>query len=190
MPAQIRTGSRLPNGLTMKQDRFVQEILVDGNATQAAIRAGYSEDTAGAIGAENLTKPAIVQEIERRRVKVIAKVEQRTVMNASDVLAEWSKIGSLNLFDLAQFDADGKLIVDAKGLPKLDYSKMTRDQFAAVSEIDASSGKLKFMVKDSVLRDMARHFGMFAKDAPLIELNVTLEDLIIGSMGVTAEKKI
>ena len=41
--------------LTPKQARFVEEYLVDLNATQAAIRAGYSESTARAIGYENLT---------------------------------------------------------------------------------------------------------------------------------------
>lgn len=45
--------------LTPKQARFVQEYLVDLNATQAAIRAGYSERTAAAIGYENLQKPHI-----------------------------------------------------------------------------------------------------------------------------------
>ena len=42
-------------GITKKQKRFCEEYLIDLNATQAAIRAGYSPDTAGAIGAENLT---------------------------------------------------------------------------------------------------------------------------------------
>jgi phage terminase small subunit len=45
--------------LTGKQSSFVREYLVDKNATQAAIRAGYSKKTAGAIGDENLKKPAI-----------------------------------------------------------------------------------------------------------------------------------
>jgi phage terminase small subunit len=40
--------------------------MVDNNATQAAIRAGYSEDTAKQIGSENLSKPAIAKEIEKR----------------------------------------------------------------------------------------------------------------------------
>lgn len=51
--------------LTTKQKRFVEEYLIDFNATQAAIRAGYSEHTAQAIGAENLTKPLIKNEIDR-----------------------------------------------------------------------------------------------------------------------------
>lgn len=50
--------------LTDKQKRFIEEYLVDLNATQAAIRAGYSEKTAYSIGEENLKKPVIKQAIE------------------------------------------------------------------------------------------------------------------------------
>jgi len=50
--------------LTDKQEKFVQEYLLDLNATQAAIRAGYSEKTAQAIGSENLTKPLIAERIQ------------------------------------------------------------------------------------------------------------------------------
>lgn len=49
--------------LTAKQQTFVQEYLVDLNATQAAIRAGYSEKTAAEIGCENLTKPQIADAV-------------------------------------------------------------------------------------------------------------------------------
>ena len=50
-------------GLTAKQQRFVEEYLVDLNATQAAIRAGYSEKTAQQTGSENLSKPVIAEAI-------------------------------------------------------------------------------------------------------------------------------
>lgn len=50
--------------LTRRQMRFVEEYLIDLNATQAAIRAGYSSASAGSIGAELLKKPAIAREIE------------------------------------------------------------------------------------------------------------------------------
>lgn len=52
--------------LTPKQQLFCDEYLIDLNATQAAIRAGYSEKTAGAIGAENLQKPQIRSYIDKR----------------------------------------------------------------------------------------------------------------------------
>ena len=49
--------------LTAKQARFVEEYLIDLNATQAAIRAGYSEKTAAAVGHENLRKPKIAESL-------------------------------------------------------------------------------------------------------------------------------
>jgi len=48
-----------------KQQRFVNEYLIDCNATQAAIRAGYSAKTAGVIGNENLNKPYIQEAIQK-----------------------------------------------------------------------------------------------------------------------------
>lgn len=52
--------------LTAKQQRFCDEYLIDLNATQAAIRAGYSEKTARNIANENLTKPDIREYIDKR----------------------------------------------------------------------------------------------------------------------------
>ena len=52
--------------MTKKQKRFVDEYLIDLNATQAAVRAGYSPNTAYSIGAENLKKPEIQNAIDER----------------------------------------------------------------------------------------------------------------------------
>ena len=52
--------------LTDKQQRFIEEYIIDLNATQAAIRAGYSEKVAKEIGYENLTKPHIKKIVEER----------------------------------------------------------------------------------------------------------------------------
>lgn len=66
--------------LTAKQQRFCDEYLIDLNATQAAIRAGYSEKTARQIGTENLSKPAISEYIEKRMAEkedaLIAKQDE------------------------------------------------------------------------------------------------------------------
>lgn len=61
--------------LTAKQEMFVKEYLVDLNGTQAAIRAGYSEDTANVIASENLTKPNIQEAIQEAMKKRSEKVE-------------------------------------------------------------------------------------------------------------------
>ena len=61
VPLDMVTGLKL----TPKQVRFVQEYLIDLNAAQAAIRAGYSAKTARVIGHENLTKPRTIREMQR-----------------------------------------------------------------------------------------------------------------------------
>lgn len=68
--------------LTGKQQQFVDEYLIDLNATQAAIRAGYSEKTAGQIGDENLKKPQIAQAIQA----AMNKRAERTQVDADYVL--------------------------------------------------------------------------------------------------------
>ena len=59
--------------LTLKQRRFIEEYLIDFNATQAAIRAGYSEKTAYSVGHENLSKPGIKSEIDRLTAQMTEK---------------------------------------------------------------------------------------------------------------------
>ena len=68
--------------LTAKQQRFCDEYLIDLNATQAAIRAGYSKKTARKIGQENLTKPDIKQYIENR----MAEKEKALIADQDEVL--------------------------------------------------------------------------------------------------------
>lgn len=59
--------------LTLKQQRFADEYIISGNATQAAIKAGYSKRTAGVIADENLKKPKIRAYIDERLAELNAK---------------------------------------------------------------------------------------------------------------------
>ena len=72
--------------MTPKQAAFVQQYLVDLNAAQAAIRAGYSAKTAAAIGYENLKKPEIAAVITEQRRKIAARADF-TVDEHMDLLA-------------------------------------------------------------------------------------------------------
>jgi phage terminase small subunit len=76
--------------LTDKQRRFVDEYLVDLNATQAAIRAGYSQKTAASIGEENLRKPDIAKAVQDAQV---ARAK-RTEITQDMMVRELAKIGS------------------------------------------------------------------------------------------------
>jgi phage terminase small subunit len=68
--------------LTAKQQRFCDEYLIDLNATQAAIRAGYSKKTAGRIGTENVQKPVIKEYIAKR----MAEKESHLIADQDEVL--------------------------------------------------------------------------------------------------------
>lgn len=77
--------------LTAKQSRFVSEYLIDSNATQAAIRAGYSEKTAAVIGAQNLIKLNIAAAIKAGQNN-IGKRNELTIDDILDELEEARKI--------------------------------------------------------------------------------------------------
>lgn len=72
--------------LTAKQERFVEEYVKDNNATQAAIRAGYSQKTAEVIASENLRKPKVRDAIAKQREKISKQVEYDTVAWRNDLL--------------------------------------------------------------------------------------------------------
>ncbi len=90
--------------LTPKQSRFVEEYLIDLNATQAAIRAGYSEKTARAIGAENLTKPNIVAAL----MVAITNRSERTEIDQDWVVERLIEVVDKALQEKEVFDRQGK----------------------------------------------------------------------------------
>jgi len=110
--------------LTDKQTLFVHEYLVDLNATQAAIRAGYSKDSAKAIGCENLTKPDIADAITEAKAERIEKVK----IDANWVLERLA----------AEVNADLAEIYDENGgiLPLKDWPMIWRQ--GLVSGIDVA----------------------------------------------------
>lgn len=89
--------------MTPKQRAFVLEYLVDLNATQAALRAGYSPRTAASIGQENLTKPEISEAISAAQA---ARIE-RTKVDADWVLTRLAAEASADVADL--YDETGRV---------------------------------------------------------------------------------
>ena len=77
--------------LTEKQKMFCKEYMVDLNATQACIRAGYSEKTAKVIGSENLSKPYLQEEIAR----LMKSREERVQLTADKVLTDIERVRGL-----------------------------------------------------------------------------------------------
>lgn len=150
--------------LNDKQKRFVEEFLIDLNATQAAERAGYSKSTARQQGSRLLSNADIADAVamaQERRSK-------RTEIDADSVLKELAKIGFANMEDYIQV-VDGDAYVDLSGL--------TRDQAAAISEVtvedfkdgrgddarDVRRVKFKLSDKRAALVDIGKHLGMFVE---------------------------
>jgi phage terminase small subunit len=93
--------------LTAKQQRFVDEYLIDLNASQAAIRAGYSEKTSRSISSELLTKPNIQQAVNQgqaeRQAKtkidaawVLEQAAQSYITNSAEYMDEQGRMVPLN----------------------------------------------------------------------------------------------
>lgn len=74
--------SSITKKLTLKQQRFVDEYIISGNATQAAIKAGYSKKTANRIATENLSKPVIKTAIGQRN----AEIQSEKTMDMQEVM--------------------------------------------------------------------------------------------------------
>lgn len=75
--------------MTEKQTKFCEEYLIDLNATQAAIRAGYSEKTAYSIGNENLKKPEIQNYIKKRKTEQ----QEKTDITRDDIIKALQRFG-------------------------------------------------------------------------------------------------
>ncbi|WP_426607117.1 terminase small subunit [Pantoea anthophila] len=92
--------------LTPKQEIFCREYLIDLNATQAAIRAGYSDNTARKIGSENLTKPDIAQRI----IDLKSERNERVEVNADYVLRRLVEIDEMDVMDILRDDGGLKMV--------------------------------------------------------------------------------
>ena len=175
--------------LTSKQERFVEEYLVDLNATQAAIRSGYSKKTATAIGAENLTKPDIADAIAAAR----KELSEKTGISAERVLAELAKIGFSNMQDYIRVTGDDIYVA---------LGDMSRDEAAAIGEVTVEERKLgnedegkvtrtkfKLLDKRAALNDLGRHLGLFEADNTRKVSVGGMEDLLKMVDGKTAKPK-
>ena len=149
--------------LRAKQQRFVEEYLIDLNATQAAIRAGYSQKTAYQLGYQLLQKTSV-----QNAISMAQKTRSnKTNINQNRVLNELAKLGFSNMLDYMTITEKGDLIAD--------FSKLTRDQAAAINEVtietytegrgeeaeEVKRVRFKLADKRAALVDIGRHLGMF-----------------------------
>ena len=98
-------------GLTPKQRKFVSEYLVDLNATQAAIRAGFSEKTAGSMAQKLVAKSHIQEAIKSAQ----AQREKRTLVTVDYVVSSLREVAERCLQKSPVTNAKGKQVQDEQG---------------------------------------------------------------------------
>lgn len=141
--------------LNRRQILFTLEYLQDLNATQAAIRAGYSERTAYSIGQENLKKPEIAAAIQN----AMRAREKRTEVTADNVIKELAAVAFARIDEYLTWGPGG-LELKASG-------SLTHKQLAAVSEVTETPSRhgknVRFKLADKLraLELLGEHLGIF-----------------------------
>ena len=138
--------------LTEKQKRFVQEYLVDLNATAAAKRAGYSEKTADRIGPELLGKTCVSAAIQ----EAIKKRQKRVEITQDMVLAELAAIAFANGADYATVNRNGLVRI----IPTSELSTEQKKAIACIKEGQYGT-EVKQYDKLRALEMLGKHLGMF-----------------------------
>lgn len=167
--------------MTKKQKRFIEEYLVDLNATQAAIRAGYSPDTAGAIGSENLKKPEIRMRIEQ----AMAERSKRTGINQDRVLQELAKIAFVNPADVVNFDE--ATVKDDAAQEDLACIQAVKVKTMSGDKGDMTEREVRLFDKKAALELLGKHLGMFKDNVNVkVEVSKKLDDIIsqLGGEGL------
>jgi phage terminase small subunit len=174
--------------LTHKQQLFVREYCIDKNATQAAIRAGYSPTTAHAIGRENLQKPIIQTEIN----KIIEQTCDRLKITTEKILDEERCIA---FFDIRELVDENNNLIPLMQLPSNIARAISimdiRDHYDREGALIGRTYKYKFHDKGRSLERLAKHKGMYMTrvQVEFVEFQQMVMD-VIGECDQDARKKI
>lgn len=116
--------------------RFVDEYLIDHNATQAAIRAGYAPGSADVQGARLLGNDRIKALLDAKAKRISARYE----ITHDRIKGELARLGFSNMADY--------MTVNDDGVPRLDLSAINRDQAAAIQSLDVQTERRRYKVGD------------------------------------------
>ncbi|XUV83548.1 terminase small subunit [Enterobacter sp. TMH.L2] len=144
--------------LTDKQEMFCREYLIDLNATQAAIRAGYSEKTARALGCENLTKP----DIQTRIAELKSNRNEELSINAAYVLHRLVEIDQMDVLDILLSNGELKPIAEWPKVWRTTLSGMDVMEMASEGSAAALMKKIKWPDKVKNLELLGKHVSVQA----------------------------
>ena len=165
--------------MTPKQKLFAEEYLKDLNATQSAIRAGYSKKTAYAIGQENLKKPEIQKEIQN----LMNKRSKINEITADNVLKELASIAFADSTDYAKIKHK-TVVNDVTGEKEevayvefTDTDDLSEEQKKAISAIKYTRNGIAVETHNKLkaLELLGKHLGMFEEQQEEQQVIVTIK---------------
>jgi len=156
--------------LSPKQQLFADEYLIDLNATQAAIRAGYSPKTAKEIGSENLTKPNIRTYIDQK----MADRSRRTGISQDRVLQELARIAFVQIPDV--IDVETARVNESASPDDLAVIQGIKVKESWGDKGSSVEREVKIADKGKALEMIGRHLGMFNDKQELNIKSVTFVD--------------
>lgn len=151
--------------LTAKQQRFVEEYLIDLNATRAAIRAGFNRSSARSQGSRLRRVPHVAKAIQ----EAMDCRSRRTAINQDRVLEELAAIAFADIQDYLRFGPSGEVYFDWSKLPEgatRAVAEITQDEYSEGRGSEAREVKktrFKLHNKIPALEKIGQHLGMFAK---------------------------
>ena len=145
----------LGDELTGKQRRFVEEYLVDLNATQAAIRAGYSENAAAETGYENLRKPHITAAIQA----AMGERAKRTEVSADKVIRELAKLAFSEMDEFSTWGPNGVTLRSSDELDPVSVACIS--EVSETTTKDGGSLRFKLHSKTKALELLGKHLALF-----------------------------
>lgn len=173
--------------LTARQELFIQEYLIDLNATKAAIRAGYSESNAGSYSSDLMADPRVSQRI----ATALAQRETRVGMTREQVLQEMSLLANSRI-EWFEADEDGNVVLTDKAPEgamgciqsvKRKFQTRTDREGNVFKTVDV---EIKLWDKPAPLKLMGRHVGLFpdkieltGKDGKPLEMVHRVERVIV-----------
>jgi len=148
-----------PGRLTARQRRFVDEYLVDVNATQAAIRAGYSARTANVSGCENLTKPNIAAAI----ITAMQARAQRTQITADRVLEELAVIAFSDIRDFTVDDSGALELTEGAPDDAWKAVSSVKHRISRAGGVTTREIEIRLWSKPDAIRLAMQHLGMLVQ---------------------------
>ena len=157
--------------LTEKQQRFIDEYLIDLNATQAAIRAGYSVKTAREQASQNLTKLNIQQAISEK----MAERSKRTGVNQDRIVLELAKIAFVNAADV--IDSEDATIKKGATTDDTAAIQSVKVKVIPTKEGEGVEREIRLNDKLKALELLGKHLGMWNDK---MDVNVNIPIVISG----------